>query len=258
MNHKSLQPVGEWLGESFSQLKGRWITLTMLFVFGFFALLLSVALVYVLGFVFFGFIQGWNNVTRMLTDPWKIQYFLEESRAAFTILSLLATFIALRVYCWILLSAIHASMDASLGFRGSLKRGKGRGYAFLILFVVQQIILQIGMVLFVLPGIALAVLLGFAFWAFARENTGVFQSLTDSTKMVKGHFLGVLGRMLLLGLIGVVIMMVPVIGWLVGSAWIFLAWSLLYNDLRDSYVPARVTTAAKRPARQERPLVPAS
>lgn len=261
MTHKSLQPVGELLGESFSQLKDRLMTLTALFIFGFFALLLGILLVYALGVVFVGFIHGWSNLTRVILDPRKLQYFFEESQTAFTVLNLLAAFIALRVYSWILLAAIHASTDASLGVRGALKRSKGRGYGFLILFVVQQIILQIGMMLFVLPGIVLAVLFGFALWAFARENTGVFQSLARSAKIVKGHFFGVLGRMLLLGLIGAVIMIVPVVGWLVGAAWIMLAWSLLYEDLRGLYatasVPARGTTQARQPTGSPlRPFAP--
>lgn len=260
MNNKSLRPVGELLGESFGRLKGRLLTLSSLFVFGFFALLLSVGLVYTLGIVFFGFIHGWNNVTHMLMDPRKLQYFLEESQGAFLVLNLLAAFVALRVYSWILLAAIHASMDASLGFGGSLKRGKGRGLAFLILFVVQQVVLQMGMMLFVLPGIALAVLLGFAFWVFAREDAGVFQSLGASAKLARGHFFGVLGRMLLLGLIGMVIMVVPVIGWLVGAAWILLAWSLLYEDLREPFAirhsaPQEVVL---RPGGLERKRAPAA
>ncbi len=57
-----------------------WVTLSALFVFGFFALLLAVVMVYGLGFAFFGFIQGWENVMRVITDPRKAQYLLEESR----------------------------------------------------------------------------------------------------------------------------------------------------------------------------------
>lgn len=232
MTYHPLKPVGGWLGESFGQLRGRWITLSALFVIGCFALLLGVVMVYGLGFAFYGFIQGWDNMMRVFLDPRKIQYFLEEAKGAFTLLNLLAAFVALRVYCRVLLAAIHASMDPSLGVRDSLRKGKGRGYAFLVLFVVQQLILQAGMVLFILPGIILAVWLGFAFWAFAREESGVFRFLGDSARMVKGHFFGVLGRMLLLALIGGAMMIVPVIGWLVGGAWIFLAWGLLYADLR--------------------------
>jgi hypothetical protein len=251
MTGHSLKPVGEWLGESFGQLRGRWVTLSALFVFGFFALLLAVVTVYGLGFAFFGFIQGWDNVMRVITDPRKVQYLLEESRGVITLLNLLVAFVALRVYCWVLLAAIHASLDASLGVRAALKKGKGRGYAFLVLFVVQQAVLQIGVMLLILPGIILAVWLGFALWAFARNGAGVFQSLGDSARAVKGHFFGVLGRMLLAGLVGGAMMIVPLVGWLVGAAWIFLAWGHLYTDLRGLSMPEKRSV---RPSPVVRPV----
>ena len=247
----SLQPVGAWLGSSFSRLKQRWFTLSMLLLFGFLATVLSVALVYVFAVVFVGFLRGWDNLGRTLADPRKLGIFLEQSRGAFAMFNLLAGFVALRMYCWFFHAAIHASADASLGVRAALGRGKSRSYGFLALFVVQQIILQVGILLFVVPGIILAVLLGFAMWAFARGEAGVFQSLGHSTRMVKGRFLGVLGRMLLVALIGIPFMIVPVVGWLVGAAWMLVAWSLLYDNLRER-VPAPVAPSPTRPLEHTR------
>jgi hypothetical protein len=111
---------------------------------------------------------------------------------------------------------------------------------------VQQVILQAGMLLFILPGLVLAVWLGFAFWAFAREDSGIFRSLGESARLVKGHFFGVLGRMLLLGLLGGAMMIVPIVGWLVGGAWIVVAWGLLYTDLRGP-APAKAGPARRAP-----------
>jgi hypothetical protein len=244
MIQNSLRPVGQLLGDSFSGLGSRWLTLSLLFVAGMFTALFSFALVYVLGVVFVGFIQGWENLGRVVMDPRRLQLFLEESQGALTILNLLAFFIVMRVYCKFLAAAIHASSDESLGFRESLKKAKNRGYAFLALVIVQQVILQIGMMLFILPGIILAVLLGFAFWAFVRDDAGVFQSLGNSVRLVKGHFFGVFGRMILLGLIGAAMMIVPVLGWLIGPAWIMVAWSLMYEDLRE---PTQPTARSARP-----------
>jgi hypothetical protein len=239
MDHRFPRPVGEWLGASFVRLKDRWLTLTLLFVFGCCAVLAGVVMVYVLGVAFVGFVQGWENLGRVVSDPRRLQYFFEEAKGGFLILNVLAAFVALRLYCWILVASIHASADASLGFRGALRKGKGHGYAFLVLFLVQQTLVQIGALLFILPGIALAVWLGFAFWAFARDGAGAFESLGRSARTVRGNFWGVFGRMLLLGLIGGALMIVPVVGWLVGAAWIFVAWSLLYEDLRRPSPAAR-------------------
>lgn len=253
MPGQSPRPVGEWIGESFSRLKDRWLTLCLLFVFGFFSVLAGVGMVYALGVVFVGFLQGWENLARLFMNPQRLQYVLEETRGAFAILNLLAGFVALRLYCWILLATINASSDASLGFRGALRHGKGRGYAFLLLFIVQQVLLQVGVMLFILPGLILSVWLGFALWAFARDNGGAFGSLKQSARVVKGHFWGVLGRMLLLGLIGGAFMIVPIIGWLIGPAWIFVAWSSLYEDLRG---PAPATRQVARPPQVVRPVTP--
>lgn len=232
MSYASLEPVGSWLGGSFRLLKSRWVTLTSLFLFGFFAITLGALFVYGLGVAFAGFFQGWDKLGRILGDPLKLRYFLQETQGITAVLNLLVAFIALRIYCRILRAAIHASSDESVGFRDALKMSKRRDYAFLALVVVQQVMLQAGMILFLLPGIALAVFFGFAPWAFARQDAGIVQSLKDSAGMIKGHFLGVLGRMLLVGLIGSLMMLVPVIGWLIGGAWILTAWGMLYKNLR--------------------------
>jgi hypothetical protein len=245
MTENSLRPVGQLLGDSFGRLGGRLGTLSMLFVGGFLAVTLSVLFVYALGIVFVGFIQGWENLGRVVMDPRKLELFFQESQSAFAVLNLLAIFVGMRMYCKFFLAAIHASSDDSLGFLDSLKKAKHRGYAFLALVIVQQVILQVGMMLFILPGIILAVLLGFALWSFAREDAGVFESLGNSVRLVKGHFFGVLGRMILIGLIGCLMMIVPVIGALVGAAFFMLAWSLMYEDLRGPSQPQ--TGSLRRP-----------
>lgn len=228
----ALQPVGAWMSDSFSRLKDRLLTLSLLSIFGCFMIVIGVVLVYALAVVFIGLLQGWDYLGRLLVDPTRLGYVWDGSRGALALFNVLALFVALRIYCWILLAAIHASIDPAPRFRESLRKGKGRGYAFLALFVVQQALLQIGVLLFILPGLILGVWLGFAFWAFARERTGAFASLGASARAVKGHFFGVLGRMLLVGLVGMAMMIVPVVGWLVGGSWMCVAWGALYEQLR--------------------------
>ena len=243
---RPLKPVGEWLGESFAALRSRGITLSLLFLSGLFALVLGVVLVYALGFGIYGSLQGWDNMKRLLMDYQRLQYLIEESGQAIMLLNLLAALVGARLYGWFMLATIHASMDESLGVRGALRKGKERGYAFIALLILQQLIVFAGMVLLILPGIFLAVRLGFATCAFAKGGSGVFQALRDSARAVKGRFFGVFGRMLLAGLICSLMMIVPLLGWLAGSAWILIAWSLLYDDLRGpSPSPARIPIAPR-------------
>ncbi len=232
MTSVTLQPVGAWVSDSFSRLKDRVLTLSLLFIFGWALIAIGVVLVYALAVVCLGFLQGWEAFGRVMLDPRKLGYLWDASQGALTLFNVLAAFVALRIYCWVLLAAIHASVDPAPRFGASLRKGKDRGYAFVALFVVQQALLQVGMLLLVLPGLILGVWLGFAAWAFARERTGAFASLAASARAVKGQFFGVLGRMLLLGLIGLSIMVVPVLGWLVGGAWMLVAWGALYEQLR--------------------------
>jgi hypothetical protein len=236
--------VGAWIGASFGRLRQGWPTLTALFVFGLFAMAASVLLVYGLGILFIVMLQGWERLGRILADPAKLRDVLEAVGGAFTLLSLLAGFIVLRLYGWILLAAVHVSSDPALGFRAALRKGQGRGYAFLALLLLHQLALNVGMILLLIPGLVMAVLFSFALWCFAREGRGVFQSLGDSARAVKGHFLGILGRMLLAGLIGGSMMLVPVAGWIAGAAWIMLAWGALYDDLRT---PSPAVDPLRRP-----------
>lgn len=231
MVQRSVRPVGEWLGDSFSRLKETWLTLCGLFVFGSCVIAVGVVAVYGVGVGFLGTLQGWDNLKRVVLDPTRLSYLIEESRGAFALLNLVAILVGLRLYCWILKAVIHTSIDPSTGFGAALGKGNERGYAFLALFLVQQVILNAGIILLILPGIIMAVWFGFSLWACARDESGVFASLGDSARAVKGHFFGVFGRMLLLGLIGGAMMIVPVIGWLVGAAWMLVAWSCLYENL---------------------------
>jgi hypothetical protein len=243
---QTLKPVGEWLGESFAALRGRVVTLALLSIFGFFAIVLGVAMVYALGIAAYGSMQGWDNVMRLLSDPQRVQYLIEESGRAIALLNVLAIFVAIRISSWVMLASIHASMVDSLGVREALRKGRERGYAFIGLIVLHQIIVSAGFVLLIVPGIILAVRLGFASCAFAKEGGGVVQSLRDSAGAVKGRFLAVLGRMILVGLLGSLMMIVPVLGWLVGGAWILVAWSLLYENLRGPAAsPARARVAPR-------------
>src|SRR5688572_16880988 len=98
-----LQPVGTWIDESFSRLKDRILTLTLIGLFGGFMIVLGIVAVYGLGIAFFGFMHGWDNLLRIAVDPTKLGYLVEESKGAVALLNLLAAFVGLRLYCWLFL-----------------------------------------------------------------------------------------------------------------------------------------------------------
>lgn len=245
MTGTSVRPVGEWLGASFERLRENCLTLCGLFVFGVFIIGACVVSVYALGVTALGIAQGWDTLMRNLLDPTRLAYMMEESGPAVALFNVFACLVGLRLYAWILKAAVHASIDPSIGFRGALRQGSDRIYPFMGLLVVHQVLVNVGVILLVLPGILMAVWFGFALWACARDRSGVFGALGDSARAVKGHFLGVFGRMLLAGLIGGAMMIVPILGWLVGGAFMMTAWGCLYEDLRPRPKPA--TALPRRP-----------
>lgn len=241
-----MRPVGEWLGASFGRLRENWLTHCALAVFGFCVIAAGVLAVYGLGIGALAFAQGWDTLKRNLGDPTRLGYMMEESRGALTLLNLLACFIGLRLYAWTFKAAVHASIDPSAGFGAALRRGNERALPFLGVLIVQQIVVGAGMVLLIVPGLILAVRLGFAPLACARDGSGVFGSFGDSARAVQGRFFGVLGRMILAGLIGGAMMVVPIVGWLVGHAWVLTAWGCLFDELT---APPRQPAAARVPGR---------
>src|SRR5262245_4041113 len=191
MAQTSVRPVGEWLRVSFGRFKENGLTLCGLFVFGVFVIAAGIVAVYALGLTALALVQGTETLKRNLLDPTRLGYLIEESRGAFTLFNLLASLVGLRIYAWILKAAVHASIEPSSGFAEALRRGNERIYPFLGALIVQQILLNLGFMLLILPGLVMAVWFGFALWACARDRSGVFGALGDSARAVKGHFFGV-------------------------------------------------------------------
>jgi hypothetical protein len=166
-----------------------------------------------------------------------------------------ALLVALRFGFWFALAGVYVATDHKVGFWHSLKLAKKRSMGFALLSIIGQIIIQAGFVLFILPGVVLAVYLGFAPFAYVREKAGIWASLGRSRRAVSGHFFGVLGRMLLLGVICLAIGIVPVLGWIVAPCLALLAWGELHHDLtaRQPAVGARPRPAQTSPPPRRAP-----
>lgn len=79
---------------------------------------------------------------------------------------------------------------------------------YLGMSIVMMVLLFVGFLLLIIPGIILAVWLSFAAFVLILENGGMISSLKQSREYVRGHWWGVLGRLLVMGILLVVISIV--------------------------------------------------
>ena len=79
---------------------------------------------------------------------------------------------------------------------------------YLGMSIVMMVLLLVGFLFLVIPGIILAVWLSFAAFVLILENGGAIASLKQSREYVRGHWWGVFGRLLAMGLLLVVVSIV--------------------------------------------------
>jgi len=103
----------------------------------------------------------------------------------------------------------------------SWKRTFDRLGALLGVAIVAGLIVGIGLILLVIPGIIAATGLAVAVPACIVEGKGVGDSLSRSWNLVKGHFWHTLGAIFLAGLIAAIVS--GILGAIGGSGW-FLSW----------------------------------
>jgi len=242
----ALPPIGEWLSSSFVALGRRWWTLTALALSGTLVAVLGAAAVYALAGACVYFFTD-KAVLAQYTSPEGMEALAANPNMGMLLflVNVLAFAVALRLACWFLLASIHVASDLSLGYWEAIKLAKERSRAFTILFFVTHTVVQVGWALFIIPGLVLSVFLGFAPFAFVREKAGVWQAMRRSWQTASGHFWGILGRMVVLGLVCLAIGIVPILGWIAAPCLAYLAWAELHRQLTTRQ-PA-VATARPRP-----------
>lgn len=78
------------------------------------------------------------------------------------------------------------------------------GKFFLTGFVVS-LITFVGIILVIIPGIIFSVWFAFSLWMIVKKGTGIKDSLKLSKSLVAGKFWGVWGRLIVLGLFGIIV-----------------------------------------------------
>lgn len=108
--------------------------------------------------------------------------------------------------CFRAISAAYLGEHADAG--ESLRYALGRLVPLLVCYVILILIVVLGLVLLIVPGIFLAVKLSMAFPALVFERTGPLASLGRSWTLTKGHFWRTFGTLLVVFLITFVLQLV--------------------------------------------------
>ena len=111
-------------------------------------------------------------------------------------------------------------------------------WKFTLLSLLSILIISLGFLLLVIPGIILGVWFFAASYILVTQNAGVIESLKASKALVAGHFWKVLGRLAVFGLLGALIQfgasLIPFVGafiLMLFSPYFTLLPYLLYEDL---------------------------
>lgn len=143
---------------------------------------------------------------------------------------LLSTFLLSPLYAGIFIIALKHSIGSPIQV-GEIFNHYDKILPIFVVTILTQLIVGIGLVLLIIPGIYLAVCLSFAMPLVVEKNMSPMQAIKTSRKVVHHKWFSFAGFLLL----GLVVGFVGVLALLVGLVWaaplVTLAWALVYRDV---------------------------
>lgn len=152
----------------------------------------------------------------------------------------LAVIVSFIVICWGLAAAVSAAVDERLDFKNAFAKAKNSWLAMAWISALYSFIVGGATLLFLIPGILTSIWFFAGVYLVVDDDTRGMDALLKSKAMVDGRFWPVLGRLLLIWLLGMVLGMIPVIGTFFSLLMIpfNLLYSVqLYRNLRDTAGP---------------------
>lgn len=129
--------------------------------------------------------------------------------------------------------------ESMTDWKAAYASAKGNFWQFLWAVILVSIIVMIGFVLFVIPGIYLSVAFGFYVFTFALEGARGFESANRSKELVRGFWWAVFGRWLVFGVLAMLV--VAIFGGLVSlteSQILISVFSLIITVIITPYAMA--------------------
>jgi len=212
-----LPGIGDLLGRGWKIYRSRPLRFIALTIIGIIATLLVTAVVLVIGIVIHekyqysvSFLQG-RIFGYMVLTLTAIVYF---AGTAFSLFALLA-----------------AISDENATVGAALKAGLRKTFPGLWLIIASSLLITGGSLLFIVPGIVLAVWFAFGLIIVAAGEAGGLNALLRSKAAVRGHWFPVFGRLFVLSFLASVLS-ASVIGILL-LPWLLISFSLIYQDLKE-------------------------
>ena len=155
-------------------------------------------------------------------------------------LALLAIAWVVLVTLWPAVAMIYAVKE-EIGFKKSFKKAWPKIGSYFWVNLLSGLAVTIGMILLIIPGIIFAVWFVLANYALIVEGKKGSNALSRSKELVKGNWWSVFGRILFMGLIGIVVGAVlgavPLIGPLASNLLLtpfsIVYFFMLYKDLKE-------------------------
>ena len=132
------------------------------------------------------------------------------------------------------------------------------------LVIIQALVVQMGFLLFVIPGIILAIMFMFAPYILLAENCGPIEALKRSKALTSGYlgnlflkYLGFLGLLILFGipllLVVAVVMYSPggILISYIATFWMYLIFIVMYKDLKRIKDSVTLQTTPETPTQVE-------
>lgn len=127
-------------------------------------------------------------------------------------LVMLVAYIA-AIYVSILFSVglMLAIMDEKLSdIKAAVMAAKPKAASAFIISIIVGLLVMVGMILFVIPGVYLAVCYAFALWVFLAEGKTGMDALKGSKELVSGRWLAVFGRLFGMGVVVWLAVVLPI------------------------------------------------
>lgn len=101
------------------------------------------------------------------------------------------------------IAIVKALDNRALTIKGAYSAALPFFLPYIGLTIVSGLVLMVGFILFIVPGIILSVWFAFAFLVLVLENTGIIDSMKRSREYVRGRWWAVFGRLMFMTLVAI-------------------------------------------------------